>query len=184
MHTAFPDLLVGVLVAVGAFLIQELVRYWVAGVFFRRRTFADVLMVVSAFEDWSAPVATQTEDTGISVNPIWDYSYENLGDVYRNASHLAPDLFSRLIRFYGSCGRFDEIRCSYNHAIMELVRSRIDRRSNQLDRSPWIPVLEAHLMDIGKVAKDIASEGRLFLTDMASRYTVEAATSEMMRHGG
>lgn len=55
VSTPLFSLLLGVAVAVGAFLTQELVRFVVVGILFRRRLTADIRIVVSNFRSWAPP---------------------------------------------------------------------------------------------------------------------------------
>jgi len=168
---SFPDISVGVLIAVGAFMIQELVRYCVGGIMFRQRLRADVLMIVSNFSAWKPPNVIY--DAGeVSMSLIWDYDYENLGDVYSNASHLTPQLFVRTIALYGACGRFDEMRRSYNQVAIEAVRA--DKKDH------WIQVMKSHLVDIRNILDEIVTGGRSLLRDLNRVYVIEARASEMI----
>jgi hypothetical protein len=182
VSTSLSNLLLGVAVAVSAFLLQELVRFVVAGVLFRRRLTADIRMMVSDFRTWAPPPevaiqgGTDVSRPGISMALIWDYGYESMDDLYDHAAHLAPELFTRVVHFYCAAGRFDEIRCSYNVAIIETVKAS--------DKSPWAVVLNCHLRDMAKVAGDMVKSGESLLSDLVRRYPSDSRLEELTSGGG
>lgn len=171
------NLLLGVAVAVGAFLTQELVRFCVAGILFRRRLTADIRIVVSNFRSWAPPAEVAFHEPGgatqreISVSLIWDCAYESMDDFLDHAAHLSPEIFARVMHFYSASGRFDEIRSSYNAALIETVKSS--------DKTPWVTVLNGHLRDIVKVAEEVTGEGEAILREITQRYAFDSRLQEL-----
>jgi hypothetical protein len=149
----------------------------VAGILFRRRLTADIRMMVSDFRTWAPPPdvaiqgATDISQPNISMALIWDYGYESMDDLYDHAAHLAPELFARVVHFYCAAGRFDEIRCSYNIAIIETVKSS--------NKSSWAVVLNCHLKDIARVAGEIVESGESLLSDLVRRYPLDSRMQEL-----
>lgn len=177
MGTPLFNLLVGVAVAVAAFLTQEVVRFFVVGILFRRRLTADIRIVVSNFRSWVQPAAVifhesdGTTSREVSMSLIWDCPYESMDDFRDHAAHLSPEIFARIMHFYSAAGRFDEIRSSYNAALIETVKSS--------DKSPWVTVLNCHLTDIAKVAKEVTDEGDAVLGEIAKRYSFDNRLQEL-----
>lgn len=173
-----PQLIVGVLIAVAVFILQEVVRWLVGSVLFRQRLMADIKSIVENFRAWCQPnrIPSKPVSDGpqpeFSVAPIWDYGYENLGDVYAHSSSLMPDLFVRAIRLYSACGRFDEIRCSYNKAIIEMIGAEKKER--------WIPVLNGQLTDMAHVVREIVTEGSALIDSLQETYWFVAQTHELV----
>ena len=179
--SSVPQLIVGVLIAVAAFVLQEVVRWAVGCVLFRQRLMADIKSIVENFRGWCQPNQIQLEPSSdgvqpeFTVAPIWDYGYENLGDVYAHSSSLMPDLFVRVIRLYSACGRFDEIRRAYNNAIMEMIGAE--------KKEHWLPVLNGQLKDMGHVVKEIVSEGSALIGAMQETYWFVAHVHELVING-
>jgi hypothetical protein len=177
VSTPLFNLLVGVAVAVGAFLTQELVRFCISGILFRRRLVADIRIVVSNFRSWGPPgevvlhKSSETIPLEVSIAFIWDCAYESIQDLYTHAAHLSPELFARAMHFYSASGRFDEIRASYNAALIETVKSS--------DKTPWAAVLNGHLKDIASVIEEVSSEGETLLRDIAGRYVFDTRLQEL-----
>lgn len=182
MNTPVSDLLLGVAVAVGAFLLQELVRFIIAGMLFRRRLMADIRLMVSDFRAWTPPPdvalqgATDVSRPAISMALIWDSGNESMDDLYAHTAHISPEIFARVVHFYSAAGRFDEIRCSYNRAVIETVRAS--------DKSPWAVVLNCHLHDIAKVAGELVESGEPLLSDLTRRYALDSSLQELAAKGG
>jgi|SRR5581483_2531563 len=168
----------GVLIAVGAFITQEVVRWIVRGILFRLRLVSDIGQIVANFSSWKPPIAVHLpplhgEDQGYLLpSAIWDYGYESLNDVYANSSNLLPDLFVRVVRLYSACGRFDEIRCSYNKAIVEALKAS--------DKKPWFALINGRLKDIESVAKEIVQTGSALLDEMAESYWFTSRVGELV----
>jgi hypothetical protein len=120
LNASLTSLLIGVAVAVTAFVAQQVVIFIVDGIRFRRRLTADVSLIVAGFRAWTKRPEVTVHNDGdpshpaISMALIWDYSYESMDDLYSHAAHLPPELFARVVRFYSAAGRFDEIRRSYS----------------------------------------------------------------------
>lgn len=173
MAASLSDLLIGVAVAIVAFLTQQIVTFIVEGIKFRRRLSADISLIVEGFRNWKRPpdVVVEGSDNAaharVSMALIWDYSYESMDDLYANSSHLPAKLFSHIARFYSAAGRFDEIRRSYNCCIIETVKTT--------EKAKWAVVLNCHLKDIGVVTAEIVESGERLLAALAKSYSVETS---------
>jgi hypothetical protein len=168
------QLLVGVLIAVAVFILQELFRWVVGCMLFRQRLIADIESVVDDFRAWRPPdeVRLDPSSEAVTVAPIWDYGYENLGDVYDHSSSLMPDLFVRVIHFYSACGRFDQIRSAYNSAMIGMIGTeRKDR---------WVAVLNGQLKDMNDVVTEIVSDGGALIASMQEAYWFVAQLHDLV----
>jgi hypothetical protein len=177
MSTSLSDVLIGVAVAIIAFVAQQLVSFVFDGINFRRRLAADIGLIVDGFRTWDRPadVVLQKDadptHPAISMALIWDYSYESIDDLYIHSAHLHAELFPRVARFYSAAGRFDEIRHSYNTAILETVKSS--------EKVKWAVVLNCHIKDLTKVAEEIVTSGDEVLSALAKRYAFEHSLQEL-----
>jgi hypothetical protein len=176
--SSMPQIVAGVLIAVAAFILQEVVRWAVGCALFRQRLMVDIKSIVENFRGWCPPnqirlgPSTDGAQPELTVAPIWDYGYESSGDVYNHSSSLTPDLFVRVISLYSACGRFDEIRCAYNKAIMEMIG--FDKKER------WVPVLNGQLTDMGHVVREIVSEGSALIADMRETFWFVAQLHELV----
>lgn len=177
MSTSLSDLLIGVAVAIIAFIAQQMVAFVVDGINFRRRLTADIGLIVEGFRTWNRPTDVVLQKNADPTHPaismalIWDYSYESMDDLYMHAAHLRAELFPLVVRFYSAAGRFDEIRHSYNAAVLETVKSS--------EKVKWAVVLNCHIKDLAKVADEIVASGDEVLSALAKRYAFEHSLQEL-----
>jgi len=177
MTSSLSELLIGVAVAIIAFVTQQIVVFVIDGIRFRRRLRADISLIVEGFRNWSRPANVVIEKRDDPVHPsvsmslIWDNGYESMNDLYANSSHLSPELFARVARFYDAAGRFDEIRRSYNSSVIETVKTT--------EKAKWAVVLNCHLKDIQNVVGEIVQSGETLLTSLAALYSMETAMDQL-----
>jgi len=155
--------IIGVLIAVAAFILNEFIRWYFVGLNFRRRLVVDIAAIVDSFECWQPPPKL---DSNLTVCAIWDYGHNSLGDVYSHSSSLTPELFVSVTSLYSSCGQFDKIRCSYNETIPEIIRAS----DKEACLEAWLEVLNARLKELEKERNKIVARGNELLKAMRKHY--------------
>ena len=154
MNLSVKGFIFGVLVAVAAILLKEIIGNLMEGLRFRKKLTSDIKVLVSGFakhlpELQNLQIGLKDE---IEVSPIWDNEYSLIDKIYSYSHYLRTNEFERCAIFYDTFGKISEIRKQYNESIKNII-------INKNDREQYQDIAAACLKDLRKTYQQAIIEG-------------------------
>ena len=124
MSLSLQAYLLGIGVAVGSFIIKEMISELSKGIRFRKQLTIDLKALITGFKDHLPDLEKLIHEINSpepSTSIIWDSEYTFLDHVYKHAHHLKSHEFQSCVRFYDILGKIPEIRKQYNKAVTDII---------------------------------------------------------------
>jgi hypothetical protein len=160
--------LLGVLVAVAAFIVQRAMVSFIEAYRFRRRLAAVVEIVITDIIKSLGKIVERRSQFSANegdLGPIWANAPLGLEDVHTHSSDLEADIFAKTIAFYDAMGRLLLVVEAHNQNALSIVRNgSANEYSIQFAHSCYT--------DLHRICREILETGSEVLSRLSFQYEV------------